>query len=79
MEFHTHGSKAVQAKFLEELASIENFRMAEPVRYIVTKSSKFFQGEFTKRAFFNGKMDLMKVSITSVCHDNQCRLKDYQI
>ena len=45
VEIHTHGSKAVISSVLENLSRIENFRLAEP-------------GEFSKRAFYNGKMDL---------------------
>lgn len=45
VEIHSHGSKAVISSLLENLGSIEGFRLAEP-------------GEFSKRAFYNGKMDL---------------------
>lgn len=45
VEFHVHGGVAVVEKLLSELSSIPNCRMAEP-------------GEFTRRAFTNGKMDL---------------------
>ncbi len=45
VEFQTHGSKAVIASVLENLSKIPDFRMAEP-------------GEFSRRAFHNGKMDL---------------------
>lgn len=45
VEFQTHGSKAVIAAVLESLSQIKGFRLAEP-------------GEFSKRAFYNGKMDL---------------------
>lgn len=45
VEIQTHGSKAVIFGVLSTLAQIEGFRMAEP-------------GEFSKRAFYNGKMDL---------------------
>jgi len=44
-ELNLHGSRAVVARLLEELANVPGFRSAE-------------QGEFTKRAFLNGKMDL---------------------
>ena len=44
-EFQIHGGKAVVAAFLETLAGFEGARLAEP-------------GEFTRRAFDNGKMDL---------------------
>jgi len=45
VEFHTHGGRAVVAALLNELAAIEGFRPAEA-------------GEFTQRAFINGKIDL---------------------
>jgi tRNA modification GTPase len=44
-EFHIHGGYAVVAGFLEALSNIENLWPAEA-------------GEFTRRAFDNGKMDL---------------------
>src|SRR5271155_1725240 len=44
-EFHVHGSRAVLAALFSALSSIENVRPAEP-------------GEFTRRAFENGKLDL---------------------
>ncbi len=45
VEFHIHGSKAVISSVLETLSLIEGFRLAEA-------------GEFSKRAFYNNKMDL---------------------
>ena len=45
VEFHTHGSKAVIASMLENFSQLEGCRLAEP-------------GEFSKRAFYNQKMDL---------------------
>jgi tRNA modification GTPase len=45
VEIHTHGSLAVMKKMNAALASIKGLRLAEP-------------GEFAKRAFLNGKMDL---------------------
>jgi tRNA modification GTPase len=44
-EFHVHGGRAVLASLLGALSAIENLRAAEP-------------GEFTRRAFENGKLDL---------------------
>src|SRR5438477_7670670 len=44
-EFHVHGSRAVLAALFAALSCIENVRAAEP-------------GEFTRRAFENGKLDL---------------------
>ena len=46
-EFHLHGSPAVIKHMLETLAAIEGLRMAEA-------------GEFTRRAYLNGKMDLLE-------------------
>jgi len=45
VEIHCHGSKAVLSSVLENLSKLKNFRIAEP-------------GEFSKRAFYNKKMDL---------------------
>ncbi len=44
-EFHIHGGRAVQAALFAALSKLENVRAAEP-------------GEFTRRAFENGKLDL---------------------
>jgi tRNA modification GTPase len=44
-EFHVHGGRAVLAALFAALSAIENVRAAEP-------------GEFTRRAFENGKLDL---------------------
>ncbi len=46
-EFHIHGSKAVIDALHSSLSEIENCRLAEP-------------GEFTKLAFQNGKISLLK-------------------
>jgi len=46
-EFHVHGSKAVILAIQEAISNIENCRLAEP-------------GEFTKLAFQNGKINLLK-------------------
>lgn len=45
VEYHLHGSPAVIDGLLSALSSFEDHRMAEP-------------GEFTRRAFENGKLDL---------------------
>lgn len=45
VEYHLHGGMAVVRGVLDALAGMEGHRMAEP-------------GEFTRRAFENGKMDL---------------------
>jgi tRNA modification GTPase len=46
-EIHIHGSKAVVIAVQDEISKIENCRLAEP-------------GEFTKLAFQNGKINLLK-------------------
>jgi len=46
-EFHVHGSRAVVAALHDTISKIQSCRLAEP-------------GEFTKRAFQNGKINLMK-------------------
>ena len=46
VEIYTHGSIAVIKMMHQVLASLEDVRIAEP-------------GEFAKRAFLNGKMDLL--------------------
>lgn len=45
VEFHIHGSRAVAAKMLATLGALPGLRAAEA-------------GEFTRRAFMNGRMDL---------------------
>lgn len=45
VEINCHGSKAVIRGIIEELSLLPNFRLAEP-------------GEFSRRAFYNGKIDL---------------------
>ncbi|WP_027488207.1 tRNA uridine-5-carboxymethylaminomethyl(34) synthesis GTPase MnmE [Allorhizobium undicola] len=47
-EFHVHGSRAVVASLLAEMASIAGCRLAEA-------------GEFSRRAFENGKLDLLEI------------------
>lgn len=47
-EFHLHGGPSVVAGVAEALAGLEGLRPAEP-------------GEFTRRAFLNGKLDLTAV------------------
>ncbi|MEP6827888.1 MAG: tRNA uridine-5-carboxymethylaminomethyl(34) synthesis GTPase MnmE [Aestuariivirga sp.] len=48
VELHVHGAPAVIALLLKELSEREGLRLAEP-------------GEFSKRAFANGKLDLVEV------------------
>ena len=47
-EFQVHGGPAVVSALLNALSNVDGLRPAEP-------------GEFTKRAFYNGKMDLTEV------------------
>ena len=47
VEFQTHGSLSIISKLLDELSMIEGFRLAEP-------------GEFTKRAYLGGKINLVQ-------------------
>jgi tRNA modification GTPase len=46
-ELHTHGGKAVVAALLEALTELPRMRLADA-------------GEFTRRAFLNGKLDLLE-------------------
>ncbi|EJF83420.1 tRNA modification GTPase mnmE [Bartonella elizabethae Re6043vi] len=46
-EFHLHGGKAVVNRFLDELSTFSECRMAEA-------------GEFSRRAFMEGKLDLVQ-------------------
>ncbi|WP_317992490.1 tRNA uridine-5-carboxymethylaminomethyl(34) synthesis GTPase MnmE [Bartonella gliris] len=46
-EFHLHGGKAVVNRFLDELSTFEDCRVAEA-------------GEFSRRAFIEGKLDLVQ-------------------
>lgn len=47
-EFHIHGGRAVAASVLDGLGRLDGFRLAEP-------------GEFARRAFENGKLDLTEI------------------
>ncbi len=47
VELHVHGSQGVLRELLDTLAGLDGLRPAEP-------------GEFTRRAFLNGKMDLVE-------------------
>ncbi|PCJ01778.1 MAG: tRNA uridine-5-carboxymethylaminomethyl(34) synthesis GTPase MnmE [Alphaproteobacteria bacterium] len=56
VEYHLHGGMAVIQGVLNALSAEENYRMAEP-------------GEFTRRAFENGKMDLTEAeAIADLIH-----------
>lgn len=46
-EFHVHGGRAVVARMLQIITGFDGVRHAEP-------------GEFTRRAFLNGKLDLVE-------------------
>lgn len=46
-ELHVHGGRAVVQAVTETITALEDFRLAEP-------------GEFTRRAFLNGKVDLLE-------------------
>ena len=64
-EFHVHGSVNVVTRLISALTDFENVRLAGP-------------GEFTRRAFENGKLDLIQVEaigelIASTC-ENQRQL-----
>ena len=52
VEFHVHGSKAVVEAIHASISKVENCRLAEP-------------GEFTKIAFQNGKINLLKAESIS--------------
>ncbi len=55
-EFHIHGSTAIIEKLLKELGRIKGLRPAK-------------QGEFTKQAYLNGKMNLLQVEgLSSLIH-----------
>ncbi|NGN43810.1 tRNA uridine-5-carboxymethylaminomethyl(34) synthesis GTPase MnmE [Mesorhizobium sp. CGMCC 1.15528] len=46
-EFHVHGGRAVVSAMMQAIGELDGFRQAEP-------------GEFTRRAFLNGKVDLVE-------------------
>lgn len=52
VEFQVHGGRAVVAAMLDAITGFEGVRHAEP-------------GEFTRRAFLNGKVDLLKAEALS--------------
>ena len=55
-EFHVHGGRAIVAALLATLASLRGMRLAEP-------------GEFSRRAFLNGKLDLAQAEGLAVLID----------
>lgn len=65
VEYHTHGGKAVIDELLTVLSTLDGHRMAEP-------------GEFTKRAFENGKMDLTAAEAIADLIDAETSLQKQQ-
>ncbi len=65
VEYHLHGSKAIIQEMLAVLAAQSNHRMAEP-------------GEFTRRAFENGKMDLTEAEAVADLIDAETALQKSQ-
>ena len=65
IEYHLHGGRAVIESVLEALASQKNHRMAEP-------------GEFTRRAFENGKMDLTEAEAIADLIDAETQAQKIQ-
>ena len=64
-EIHVHGGKAIVLALQNELSKIENFRLAEP-------------GEFTKIAFQNGKLNLLKAESVSDLISSETELQRQQ-
>lgn len=64
-EFQIHGGSAVVSAVLQALGKIDNFYPAEP-------------GEFTKRAFYSGKMDLTSVEGLSALIDSETEIQRKQ-
>jgi tRNA modification GTPase len=52
VEFHVHGGRAVVAALLQDICVLPGCRLAEA-------------GEFTRRAFVNGKIDLLGAEVTA--------------
>ena len=64
-ELHLHGGRAVRASMIEALAGLPGLRPAEP-------------GEFTRRAFENGKLDLTGVEAIADLVDAETRAQQRQ-
>ncbi|CAH1407218.1 unnamed protein product [Nezara viridula] len=64
-EFQVHGGSAVISAVLQALRKLDNFCPAEP-------------GEFTKRAFYSGKMDLTSVEGLSALIDSETEIQRKQ-
>lgn len=62
VEINCHGSKAVIKSIIEALSSLENFRLAEA-------------GEFSRRAFYNNKMDLTQADGLADLIDAETKLQ----
>jgi len=62
IEFHIHGSKAVQMKFIMELSKIKQFRMAKQVIFYEENTSFIgrIRGNLLKEHFLMGKWTLCK-------------------
>lgn len=65
VEYYVHGGRAVIDSVLAALAAQENHRMAEP-------------GEFTRRAFENGKLDLTEAEAVADLIDAQTEMQKQQ-
>ncbi len=65
VEFHLHGSKAVISSVLEALSKFEDYRLAEA-------------GEFSKRAFYNNKMDLTQAEGLADLIDSETKAQQKQ-
>lgn len=65
LELYPHGNPLIVRELMQAIRSIEGVRLAEP-------------GEFTRRAFLNGKMDLVQAeSVADVIHSaNRAELKN---
>lgn len=65
VEYHLHGGRAVVDAVLAALAGLDGHRMAEP-------------GEFTRRAFENGKMDLTEAEAVADLIDAETQAQRLQ-
>ncbi len=65
VEFHLHGSKAVISSVLEALSTIKDYRLAQA-------------GEFSKRAFYNNKMDLTQAEGLADLIDSETKAQQRQ-
>eukprot|EP00347_Sterkiella_histriomuscorum_P011080 403373830 len=70
IEFQIHGGNAVKQQMLSTLSKFPTFRQAEP-------------GEFTKRAYMNGKLDLVKAEglndLINAQSEEQLKLSMHQL